>query len=54
MRPRVTEELLDQPGSRLWPRMEGRYVFKHAVNRFTEVIGEAHLALAGKPLHVHA
>ena len=41
MRPRVTEEMLDQPGSRLWPRMEGRYVFKHAVNRFTEVIGEA-------------
>ncbi|HLY38666.1 MAG TPA: beta-ketoacyl-ACP synthase III [Candidatus Binatia bacterium] len=41
MRPRVTEELLDQPGSRLWPRMEGRYVFKHAVNRFNEVIGEA-------------
>ena len=41
MRPRVTEELLDQPGSRLWPRMEGRYVFKHAVNRFSEVIGEA-------------
>jgi len=41
MRPRVTEELLDHPGSRLWPRMEGRYVFKHAVNRFTEVIGEA-------------
>jgi len=41
MRPRVSEELLDQPGSRLWPRMEGRYVFKHAVNRFTEVINEA-------------
>jgi 3-oxoacyl-[acyl-carrier-protein] synthase-3 len=41
MRPRVTEELLDYPGSRLWPRMEGRYVFKHAVNRFNEVITEA-------------
>jgi 3-oxoacyl-[acyl-carrier-protein] synthase III len=39
--PRVTEETLDQPGSRLWPRMEGRYVFKHAVNRFNEVIEEA-------------
>jgi len=39
--PRVTEEMLDEPGSRLWPRMEGRYVFKHAVNRFSEVIHEA-------------
>ena len=39
--PRVTEEMIDGPGSRLWPRMEGRYVFKHAVNRFTEVINEA-------------
>src|SRR5207247_921699 len=26
---------------RLWPRMEGRYVFKHAVTRFPEVIREA-------------
>ena len=41
VRPRVTEEMLDQPGSRLWPRMEGRYVFKHAVTRFPEVIREA-------------
>ncbi len=41
LRPRVNAETLDQPGSRLWPRMEGRYVFKHAVNRFGEVIGEA-------------
>jgi 3-oxoacyl-[acyl-carrier-protein] synthase-3 len=41
LRPRIAEDLLDHPGSRLWPRMEGRYVFKHAVNRFTEVIGEA-------------
>jgi 3-oxoacyl-[acyl-carrier-protein] synthase-3 len=39
--PRLTEDMLDAPGSRLWPRMEGRYVFKHAVNRFTEVINEA-------------
>ncbi len=39
--PRVTEETLDQPGSRLWPRMEGRYVFKHAVTRFPEVVQEA-------------
>jgi 3-oxoacyl-[acyl-carrier-protein] synthase-3 len=41
VRPRITEDMLDQPGSRLWPRMEGRYVFKHAVTRFSEVIGEA-------------
>jgi 3-oxoacyl-[acyl-carrier-protein] synthase-3 len=41
VRPRVTEEMLDEPGSRLWPRMEGRYVFKHAVTRFPEVIQEA-------------
>jgi 3-oxoacyl-[acyl-carrier-protein] synthase III len=40
-RPRITEDMLDYPGSRLWPRMEGRYVFKHAVNRCTEVIQEA-------------
>jgi 3-oxoacyl-[acyl-carrier-protein] synthase-3 len=39
--PRVTEEMLDQPGSRLWPRMHGSYVFKHAVTRFPEVIHEA-------------
>ena len=41
VRPRVIEDMLDQPGSRLWPRMEGRYVFKHAVTRFPEVIREA-------------
>jgi 3-oxoacyl-[acyl-carrier-protein] synthase-3 len=41
LRPRVTEEMLTGPGSRLWPRMEGRYVFKHAVTRFPEVIQEA-------------
>jgi 3-oxoacyl-[acyl-carrier-protein] synthase-3 len=40
-RPRVTPEMLSGPGSRLWPRMEGRYVFKHAVTRFPEVIQEA-------------
>lgn len=39
--PRVTEAMLDQPGSALWPRMEGRYVFKHAVTRFPEVVQEA-------------
>lgn len=40
-RPRVTPDMLSGPGSRLWPRMEGRYVFKHAVTRMTEVIQEA-------------
>ena len=40
-RPRVTADMLSGPGSRLWPRMEGRYVFKHAVTRFPEVIQEA-------------
>ncbi len=39
--PRVTPDMLSGPGSRLWPRMEGRYVFKHAVHRFSEVIHEA-------------
>ena len=41
VRPRITPDMLSGPGSRLWPRMEGRYVFKHAVTRFTEVIQEA-------------
>ena len=41
LRPRVTADMLSGPGSRLWPRMEGRYVFKHAVTRFPEVIQEA-------------
>jgi 3-oxoacyl-[acyl-carrier-protein] synthase-3 len=44
--PRVSPEMLSGPGSRLWPRMEGRYVFKHAVTRFPEVVNEA-LAATG-------
>jgi 3-oxoacyl-[acyl-carrier-protein] synthase-3 len=44
--PRVSPEMLSGPGSRLWPRMEGRYVFKHAITRFPEVINEA-LAATG-------
>ena len=39
--PRVSADMLTGAGSRLWPRMEGRYVFKHAITRFTEVITEA-------------
>jgi hypothetical protein len=28
--------MLTGAGSRLWPRMEGRYVFKHAITRFPD------------------
>jgi len=44
--PRLDREMLSGPGSRLFPRMEGRYVFKHAITRFPEVIQEA-LAATG-------
>jgi 3-oxoacyl-[acyl-carrier-protein] synthase-3 len=37
--PRITHELIDQ--GRHWPRMDGRFVFKHAVSRMPEVIREA-------------
>ncbi|GAB4379108.1 MAG: ketoacyl-ACP synthase III [Calditrichia bacterium] len=37
--PRVTREMLD--GDTIYPKMEGRYVFKHAVTKFPEVIQEA-------------
>jgi len=40
-RPRLTEEMLANDSPRVFPRMEGRYVFKHAIQRFTEVINEA-------------
>jgi 3-oxoacyl-[acyl-carrier-protein] synthase-3 len=40
-RPRLTEEMVASDNPRVFPRMEGRYVFKHAVQRFTEVIREA-------------
>jgi 3-oxoacyl-[acyl-carrier-protein] synthase-3 len=40
-RPRLTEEMVAGENPRVFPRMEGRYVFKHAVQRFTEVIHEA-------------
>ena len=45
-RPRLTEEMVAGAAPRVFPRMEGRYVFKHAVQRFTEVIQEA-LAASG-------
>lgn len=37
--PRLSKEMLD--AGRHWPRMNGRYVFTHAVRRFPEAIGEA-------------
>jgi 3-oxoacyl-[acyl-carrier-protein] synthase-3 len=40
-RPRLTEAMVAGDSPRVFPRMEGRYVFKHAVQRFTEVINEA-------------
>jgi 3-oxoacyl-[acyl-carrier-protein] synthase III len=41
MRPRLTEEMITGEAPRIFPRMQGRYVFRHAVNRFPEVIHEA-------------
>jgi len=41
---RMTQELLDRKAH--FPRMEGRFVFKHAVSRMPEVLGEA-LEVAG-------
>ena len=41
LRPRLTEEMISGPEPRIYPKMEGRYVFRHAVNRFPEVIREA-------------
>ena len=40
-RPHLTEEDLDGEDPPVFPRMHGRYVFKHAVTRFPEVIREA-------------
>jgi len=37
--PRITEEMLRE--GRHYPRMEGRLVYKHAVERFREVVEEA-------------
>ena len=45
-RPRLTEDMLGGEDARIFPKMSGRYVFKHAVTRFTEVINEA-LAATG-------
>jgi 3-oxoacyl-[acyl-carrier-protein] synthase-3 len=40
-RPRITEEIIAGDEARIFPKMQGRYVFKHAINRFNEVINEA-------------
>ncbi len=40
-RPRVTEDMISSDAARMFPKMEGRYVFRHAVTRFPEVIHEA-------------
>jgi 3-oxoacyl-[acyl-carrier-protein] synthase-3 len=37
--PRITKEMADSTS--IWPYMNGRYVFKHAVTKFPEVINEA-------------
>jgi 3-oxoacyl-[acyl-carrier-protein] synthase III len=40
-RPRLTEDMISGDEARIFPKMEGRYVFRHAVVRFPEVIREA-------------
>ncbi len=39
--PRLTETMLEGDRPKVFPRMDGKYVFKHAVTRFPEVILEA-------------
>jgi 3-oxoacyl-[acyl-carrier-protein] synthase-3 len=41
LRPRLTEDMISGDEARIFPKMEGRYVFRHAVVRFPEVIREA-------------
>ena len=48
-RPRLTVEDLDGPDPAAFPRMQGKFVFRHAVTRFPEVIREA-LAFNGLDL----
>lgn len=40
-RPRLSEEIVNGDDPPIFPKMEGRYVFRHAVTRFPEVIREA-------------
>lgn len=39
-RPRLSAAIVDDPAAPLFPKMEGRYVFKHAATRMPEVIRE--------------
>jgi 3-oxoacyl-[acyl-carrier-protein] synthase-3 len=41
LRPRLTEDMISGDEARIFPKMEGRYVFRHAVTRFPEVVREA-------------
>jgi 3-oxoacyl-[acyl-carrier-protein] synthase-3 len=40
-RPRLTTALVESDDPPIFPKMEGRYVFRHAVTRFPEVVREA-------------
>jgi 3-oxoacyl-[acyl-carrier-protein] synthase-3 len=48
-RPRLTAEMAFGDAPRVYPQMQGRYVFKHAVTRCTEVIQEALAANGYRP-----
>jgi 3-oxoacyl-[acyl-carrier-protein] synthase-3 len=48
-KPRITADMLEGDRPRVMPKMEGKYVFKHAVTRFPEVIVEALSARGLKP-----
>ncbi|HVM96715.1 MAG TPA: beta-ketoacyl-ACP synthase III [Candidatus Acidoferrales bacterium] len=41
LRPRLTDDMVAGDDPRIFPKMEGRYVFRHAVERFPQVIHEA-------------
>jgi 3-oxoacyl-[acyl-carrier-protein] synthase-3 len=41
LRPRLTEEMITGDDARIFPKMGGKYVFRHAVTRMPEVIQEA-------------
>lgn len=46
LRPRLTQDMIDGDDARIFPKMQGRYVFRHAIERFPQVIHEA-LAATG-------
>jgi 3-oxoacyl-[acyl-carrier-protein] synthase-3 len=39
--PRIDEDMITSEAGRLFPKMHGSYVFRHAITRFTEVVQEA-------------